>query len=76
MNVVAPAWPAETDATGRLGAYGGTACWDRRVALLDGEAAALLALGPVRAAAQSGRGHPATNGTTLACAGPADRAAG
>ena len=49
--------------------------WDRRVAPLDSEArgAARARSGP--AAAQPGRGHPTTNGATLACADPADRTA-
>ena len=47
MKVVAPAWPAETVATSRLGTSWRDGRWDRRVALLDSESAALLALGPV-----------------------------
>ncbi len=47
MNAVAPAWPADRGGDQPSGRLGRDSRWDRRVALLDGEAAALLALGPV-----------------------------
>ncbi|MGA9373721.1 MAG: hypothetical protein WBV64_01610, partial [Mycobacterium sp.] len=47
MTAVASPWPASTD-PGRPSAHPRRdARWDRRVVLLDGEAAALAALGPV-----------------------------
>jgi hypothetical protein len=48
MTAVAPARPAETDRGRPSGHLLADGCWDRRVALLDSEAAALLALGPAR----------------------------
>ena len=48
MTVVAPAWPAGTDRGRPSGLFPADCRWDRRVALLDSETAALLALGPVR----------------------------
>ena len=47
MTVVASAWPAGTDRGQPSGHLRRDGRWDRRVALLDSEAAALLALGPV-----------------------------
>ena len=47
MNVVASAWPADRDSDQPSRRLGRDRRWDRRVALLDSEAAALLALGPV-----------------------------
>ena len=48
MTVVASAWPAGTDHGQPSGLFPADCRWDRRVALLDSETAALLALGPVR----------------------------
>ena len=48
MTVVASAWPAGTDRGRPSGHFPADCRWDRRVALLDSEAAALLALGPAR----------------------------
>ena len=48
MTVVASAWPAGTDRGQPSGLFPADCRWDRRVALLDSETAALLALGPVR----------------------------
>ena len=47
MTAVAPAWPAGTDRRRLSGHLPRDGRWDRRVALLDGEATALAALGPV-----------------------------
>jgi integrase len=47
MTVVALALPAGTDRGRRSGHIPADCGWDRRVALLDGETAALAALGPV-----------------------------
>ena len=76
MKVVAPAWPAESGGDQPSGRPWRDGLWDRRVVLLDGESAALVALGPVGLRRNRAVGHPTTNGTMLACAGPADRAAG
>ena len=45
MNVVAPAWTADRDSDQPSRRLGRDRRWDRRVALLESEAAALLALG-------------------------------
>ena len=47
MTAVASAWPADRGGDQPSGRLGRDGRWDRRVALLDGEAAALVALGPV-----------------------------
>jgi integrase len=47
MKVVAPAWPAESGGDQPSGRPWRDGLWDRRVVLLDGESAALVALGPV-----------------------------
>ena len=46
MTAVAPAWPADRGGDQPSGHLRRDGRWDRRVALLDSEAAALLALGP------------------------------
>ena len=76
MNVVASAWPADRDSDQPSRRLGRDRRWDRRVALLDSEAAALLAPGAARAAPQRGRGRPAAKRATLGGVGPGDRAAG
>jgi integrase len=48
MTVVASAWPAGMDRRRLSGHLPADCRWDRRVALLDSEAAALLTLGPAR----------------------------
>jgi integrase len=48
VTAVAPAWPAGTDRGRPCGHLPRDGRWDRRVALLDSEAAAVLALGPAR----------------------------
>ena len=45
MNVVAPAWTADRDGDQPSRRLGRDRRWDRRVVLLDSEAAALLVLG-------------------------------
>jgi integrase len=47
MTAAAPAWPADRGGDQPSRHLRRDSRWDRRVALLDGEAAALLALGPV-----------------------------
>jgi hypothetical protein len=47
VTAVVTAWPAGTDRGRPSGHLRRDGRWDRRVALLDGEAAALAALGPV-----------------------------
>jgi hypothetical protein len=47
MTAVAPAWPGGRDADQPSGHRRRDDRWDRRVALADGESAALIALGPV-----------------------------
>ncbi len=59
VTAVAPAWPADQRTrVRRLGAFDRTAAAIAGVALLDSEAAALLALGPAGPAPQPGRGIP------------------
>ena len=76
MTAVASAWPADRDSDQPSRRLGRDRRWDRRVALLDSEAAALLALGPVGLRRNRAVGIPRRTAPTLACVGPADRAAG
>ena len=75
MNVVASAWPADRDSDQPSRRLGRDRRWDRRVALLDSEAAALLALGRQGLRRNGAVGVPRETRCTGGV-GPADRAAG